>query len=108
MAVDVAHHRAVLLSAKGIERSPGEEDVVKLVNSVESVRRILGDWQVHGIIVSHASATQLLRLKDRRDVGVWGQDELAMLLRADTRDAIEHLLWTLPGWPGGNIFVGHP
>ncbi len=92
--------------AKGIEGSPGEREVEKLLKGVATVGRMVEGWDVHGLIACHASATLLHRLKERGDVGVWGQNELAMLLHADTQDVIERLLWTPPGWPNLDVLRG--
>lgn len=107
VALDARHHRAVFISVKGTESAPSERHIETLLKGVATVGKTLENWTVHGLVVCHASATLLHRLKDRGDVGVWGQDELETLWRADTPDVLERLLWALPSVPDLGIFWGH-
>ena len=104
VALDHKERRAVVISVKGITRSPGDDDIEKLLKGVGIVEHLLHGWHVSGLIACHASATMLVRVRQREDVVVWGQDELETLLRADVRDHVVRMLWMPPGWPRFGLF----
>ncbi len=96
VALDHPHHRAVLISAKGSDNNPSQENCQKLLDAVEAVQEILQGWYVTGIIASHATNNKLGLAKKRTDVRIWSKEDLERLYQADTREAIDPLLWTPP------------
>lgn len=107
MALDTARKRAVLISAKGITHNPGDDDIENLLKATIALGRKLDGWFITGLIACHASSVRLVRLRERKDIVIWGQDELEALLRADTPEPVERMLWMRPGWPQLDIFQGY-
>lgn len=97
VALDHVQRRAVVISAKGITHNPGDDDVENLLKGVATIAQLLQGWRVTGLIACHASAERLSRMRERKDLRFWGQDELELLLQADTKQAIDYLLWAPPG-----------
>lgn len=107
VALDHAHRRALVISAKGISRNPGDDDIEKLLKGIAIVGAFLHRWRVVGVIACHASAERLARLRERTDLRFWGQEELKALVDTDTREAIEYLVWGPPGWPLPNRLASY-
>lgn len=107
IALNTMRKRAVLISAKGITRNPGDDEIENLLKGTITVGRKLESWHVTGLIACHASAMRLVRLRERKDSVIWGQDELKALLQADTPEVVERMLWMTPGWPQLDVFLGY-
>lgn len=97
IALDLPYKRAVTISAKGSDKTPGYNDVQSILARTKSVASALPGWTVFGIIASHAPLDRLGSFAGRKDVRVWSREDLQTISEADRAEVVNFMLW-LPPW----------